>query len=158
MRMIWNWKRLAGLGSAIATLALVGCQSSSYERSTGEFTDDKILGSRVKHALNAQPVYKYPDVKVNTFRGVVQLSGFVASESQREAATEIAQHVRGVTELENNIIVAPLEKSLVREYVPGREDNEPRIESDVNRSSGSAPSDRSVSTGSTSNTNRLNVR
>ena len=153
MKVIWDCKRVAGLGSAIATLALVGCQSSQHERPTGEFADDKVLGSRVKHALNAQPVYKYPDVKVNTFRGVVQLSGFVASENQREAATEIAQHVRGVTELENNIVVAPSEKGLVRD----REDNEPRVESDVNRSSGSAPSDSNSSTGSTTNTNRLNV-
>src|SRR5688500_7709548 len=98
MRMTWNFKRVASLGTVIATLALVGCKSSRYERSTGEFFDDKTLGARVKHALNAQPVYKYPDVKVNTFRSVVQLSGFVASSAQREAATEIAQRVRGVAE------------------------------------------------------------
>jgi hyperosmotically inducible protein len=158
MKMIWNCKRVAGLGSAIAMLALVGCQSSRYERSTGEFAEDKMLGSRVKHALNAQPVYKYPDVKVNTYRGIVQLNGFVASEAQREAATEIAQRVRGVTDLQNNITVAPLEKNLVREYIPGREDNAPRVETDVNRSTGSAPSDRSVNTGSTTNTNRVNIR
>src|SRR5687767_8901822 len=112
MKMSRSVSGIAGLASAIAMLALVGCASSRYERSTGEYFDDKMLGNRVKHALNAQPVYKYPDVKVNTFRGVVQLSGFVASEQQREAASEIAERVRGVGEIENDIVVAPLERTL----------------------------------------------
>lgn len=129
-------------------LALVGCASSRYERDTGEYFDDKMLGKRVKHALAAQPVYKYPDVKVNTFRGVVQLSGFVASEQQRDAATEIAERVRGVGELQNDIVVAPLERTLVRDYIPGREDNQP-----VNRGTGGAPSGSRINRGSSTNLN-----
>jgi hypothetical protein len=143
--MTWNFKRIAGLSSAVAMLALVGCASSRYERSTGEFVDDKVLGGRVKHALNAQPVYKYPDVKVNTFRGVVQLSGFVASDPQRQAATEIARRVRGVGDIENNILVAPLERDMVRDYIPGREDT------DVNRPKGAAPSSKGSTFGTTTN-------
>jgi hypothetical protein len=150
MRTICHFKRAATLVSATAMLAMVGCASSRYERTTGEFVDDKMLGNRVKHALNAQPVYKYPDVKVQTFRGVVQLSGFVASESQREAATEIAQRVRGVGEIENDIIVAPLERTLVRDYIPGREDNPPRV-NDANRASGAPSPNSRTATGSTTN-------
>jgi len=122
MRVHWTFPKVAGLASAAVWLAVAGCASSRYERTTGEYFDDKMLGKRVKHALNAQPVYKYPDVKVNTFRGVVQLSGFVASEGQREAATEIAERVRGVGEVQNDILVAPLERTLARDYIPGRDE------------------------------------
>ena len=121
MRSNPNFKQLARWLSAAAMLALLGCTSTGYERSTGEYFDDKALIGRVKHALNAQPVYKYPDVKVNSYRGVVQLSGFVASDAQRDAATEIAERVRGVQQIENNILIAPLERTAVREYIPGRE-------------------------------------
>lgn len=109
------------LGFAFTTLMLTGCATSTrYERTSGEFMDDKRLIGRVKHALDAQPVYKYPDVKVQTYRGVVQLSGFVATEAQREAATEIAQLARGVGRVENNILIAPLDENALRDYIPGR--------------------------------------
>ena len=100
-------------------LALIGCAHSPSERTTGESVDDKMIVGRVKHALTAQPVYKYPDVKVNSSRGFVQLSGYVATDAQRDAATEIAERVRGVEKIENNILLAPLERTPVREYVPG---------------------------------------
>jgi hypothetical protein len=120
MRMTWNFRRAGAIATAVSVIALAGCASSRYERTTGEFVDDKMLGNRVKHALNAQPVYKYPDVKVQTYRGVVQLSGFVATDAQRGAATEIARQARGVTRVENNILLAPLEQTRVRDYIPGR--------------------------------------
>jgi hypothetical protein len=156
MKMICKFQRVAGLASATMMLALVGCASNRYERSAGEFVDDKMLVKRVKNALDDQPVYKYPDVKVNTFRGVVQLSGFVATEPQKEAATEIAQRVRGVGEVENNILIAPLERSAVRDYIPGREEGESsrtRTRIDTEPSTGSAPSGAATTSGST--TNRL---
>jgi hyperosmotically inducible periplasmic protein len=146
MKRTLHLPRIASLAPAVLLFVLVGCASSRYERSTGEYFDDKMLGNRVKHALNAQPVYKYPDVKVNTFRGVVQLSGFVASEPQREAATEIAQRVRGVGEVENDIVVAPLERVQVRDYIPGRNDNPPG-------STGAAPRNDRTTSGSVTNSN-----
>jgi hypothetical protein len=156
MKMICNFQRIAGLASATMMLALVGCASNRYDRTAGEFVDDKMLVKRVKNALDDQPVYKYPDVKVNTFRGVVQLSGFVATPPQKEAATEIAERVRGVAEVENNILIAPLERSAVRDYIPGREEGDSsraQNTNDFDRPTGSAPSGTATASGST--TNRL---
>lgn len=119
----------------------------------GEFFDDKMLTGRINSALDDQPVYKYPDVKVHTFRGIVQLGGFVATEAQREAATEIAQRVRGVSEVQNDIIVAPLERTLARDYIPGRE-QEGTAGTTGARGTGAPPSERRATTGT--NTNNLN--
>lgn len=138
MKTIWTFPKIGKWVSATAMLVLLGCSSTRYERTTGEFIDDKRLVGRVKHSLNAQPVYKYPDVKVQTYRGVVQLSGFVATEAQKEAATEIAERTRGVAKVENDIMIAPLEQTSLRDYIPGRTTNE-------TQSSG-APSSRTTTT------------
>ena len=130
-------------------LAAVGCASTRYDRTAGEHWDDKRVANRVEDALNDQPVYKYSDVKVQSFRGVVQLSGFVATEAQKNAATEIAQRVRGVGTVENAILIAPLDRSTVRDYIPGREDANEHTQTTngVDRSSGTAPSGSGTSTG-----------
>ncbi len=150
--MTWNFRRLAALGSAAGMLAVVGCASTRYDRTAGEAMDDRRLERRVYNALGAQPVYKYEDVKVNTFRGVVQLSGFAATEAQRDAATEIAKRVRGVAEVENNILIAPLQGATAWDYVPGREDDSSRVRgTDKDRSSGTAPSGTRTTSGSVTN-------
>lgn len=86
---------------------LTGCAGDRYERSTGEYIDDKALTMRVKGALHDNPEYKYDDVEVASFKGTVQLSGFVNSSDQRRKATQIAQNVQGVRDVENNITVKP---------------------------------------------------
>jgi hyperosmotically inducible periplasmic protein len=90
-------------------LAIVatGCAGSRYDRSTGESIDDRSTTSRVKSALNADSLYKYPDVKVTTFKGTVQLSGFVDTKEQKSKAGDIVKGVTGVKEIENNITVKP---------------------------------------------------
>jgi len=117
-------RRVAGLLAATVSLAVIGCSSTRYERSTGEFVDDQVLNRRVHYALNTQPVYKFPDVHVHSYRGVVQLSGFVASDQQKEAAVEIARRVRGVAQVENAISLAPLADTTVHDYIPGRENGD----------------------------------
>lgn len=151
-----GWRRttlLAGL-----TLVLAGCGTNNrYERSTSEFVDDKRLGQRVKTALNAQPVYKYPDVKIQTYRGTVQLSGFVATEAQKQAATEIARQVRGVDELQNDILLAPLDQVRVRDYIPGREGTSTERAggtNEVDSARGGTSLDSRTTTGSSTNTIR----
>ena len=112
--------RIARLLAATTMLALVGCTSTRNEPTAGEYVSDKLLSSRVNHALNNQPVYKFPDIKVSASAGVVQLNGFVPSEQQREAATEIARGVRGVSEVRNDIrlgSLAPIDRTAVRESV-----------------------------------------
>jgi osmotically-inducible protein OsmY len=83
----------------------MGCAGNRYERSTGEYIDDKALNSRVKSALGDNPEYKFGDVNVASFRGVVQLSGFVNSADQKKMAGTVVEKVQGVKNVENNITV-----------------------------------------------------
>ncbi len=94
--------------SAELTL-LTGCETYEHrtvdrgERSPGRAVDDRRITSYVKSELAAEPVYKFNDVEVKTYNGVVQLSGFVNSEEQKRRAGEIAQNVGGVGEIVNSI-------------------------------------------------------
>ena len=92
--------------SALATVGgMTGCAGDRYTQSTGERIDDKADSSRVRAALSDDTQYKYEDVKVQTFKGGVQLSGFVNSRDQKNRAGDIAKKVQGVKEVENNITV-----------------------------------------------------
>ncbi|MCD6049593.1 MAG: transport-associated protein [Verrucomicrobia bacterium] len=88
-------------------LLSAGCAGSRSERSTGESIDDRATVMRVKSALHDDAIYKYPDVDVSSFKGTVQLSGFVDNGEQKSRASEIAKNVEGVRELRNNISVKP---------------------------------------------------
>ncbi len=89
------------------TLLSAGCAGSRYERSTGESIDDRATVSRVKSALSNDAIYKYPDVEVTSFKGSVQLSGFVDNQGQKSRAGDSAKDVEGVKELKNSITVKP---------------------------------------------------
>jgi osmotically-inducible protein OsmY len=92
--------------SAVAIAGgLTGCAGDRYTQSTGERIDDKGDSTRVRSALNEDTQYKYEDVKVQTFKGVVQLSGFVNSRDQKNRAGDLAKKVQGVKDVENNITV-----------------------------------------------------
>jgi osmotically-inducible protein OsmY len=88
-----------------ASFLASGCAGDRYHESTGEGIDDTATTSRVKKALHADTQYKFEDVKVTTFKGVVQLSGFADSRDAKSRAGEIAKTVEGVKDLENNISV-----------------------------------------------------
>ena len=97
----------AALFLAGATIVgLAGCTAGDrYHQSTGEHVDDTATTMRVKSALHDDATYKYPDVKVTTFKGTVQLSGFVDSRAQRSQAASIAKNVEGVRDVVNSITV-----------------------------------------------------
>lgn len=97
---------VAWLSLPLGTITgLTGCAGDQYNRSTGEYIDDKGISTRVKGALNDNPEYKFNDVNVTSFKGTVQLSGFVSSTDQKKKAGEIAEHVSGVHGVENNITI-----------------------------------------------------
>ena len=106
-----NLKKLILVGSstiAVAMMALTGCQSSNTgHRTAGRVLDDRLITETVEEKLQAEPVYKFSDVDVKTFAGVVQLSGFVGSDEQKQRAGEVAQTVEGVTRVVNNITLIP---------------------------------------------------
>src|ERR1041385_8144997 len=95
------------LSLALGGLALTtaGCAGTRYHRSTGAYLDDKAITTRVKTALFRDPLVSGFDVHVNTFRGDVQLSGFVDSQEQRDRAATVARQVEGVQAVTNNLEV-----------------------------------------------------
>jgi osmotically-inducible protein OsmY len=93
-----------GLSIAAAT-AFNGCAGNQYDRSTGQYIDDKSLTVRVHDALHDNSEYKFDNVNVNVFRGTVQLSGFVDNADQKTKAVEIAKGVQGIQNVEDSITV-----------------------------------------------------
>ena|SRR4026209_1091744 len=103
MKTIKSLSMAIVLASAVA--GLTGCAGDRYEQSTGEHIDDSATTSRVKGVLGKDTVYKYPDVKVTTFKGTVQLSGFVNQRAQKDRAGDLAKSAPGVKDVVNNITV-----------------------------------------------------
>jgi hyperosmotically inducible protein len=95
---------ILSLGALPLLVGVTGCTTGSrYEQSTGERIDDHGTSSRVKAALADDAMFKYDGVSVETFKGAVQLSGFVDSKEQKARAGEIAKRVVNVREVVNNI-------------------------------------------------------
>ena len=89
-----------------SSLLITGCTTEQRSgRTAGQYIDDKTLNSRVRGALDDSAEYKFPDVKVETMRGTVQLSGFVTTAAQKARAAEIAKNVRDVVNVDNKITV-----------------------------------------------------
>ncbi len=93
--------------SLAAVTSFTGCAGNQYDRSTGQYIDDKSLTLRVHNALANNPDYKFGDVSVNVFRATVQLNGFVNTQDQKSKAEEIARGVQGVREVQNNLSIKP---------------------------------------------------
>ena len=98
------------LSCAFSTLLLAsvafngaGCAATATRQSTGEYIDDTAITAKVKTALIKDDTVKAADVQVETFRGNVQLSGFVDTAVQKARAAQVAQSVTGVTNVTNNI-------------------------------------------------------
>jgi len=86
-------------------LGLVGCAGTPTKESTGEYVDDASITTKVKAALVKDDAVKSFQVSVETFKGVVQLSGFVDNADQKAAAARDAAAVPGVSDVKNNITV-----------------------------------------------------
>jgi osmotically-inducible protein OsmY len=87
----------------IATFA--ACASTSKQESTGEYIDDSVITTKVKSLLAADDFLKSFQISVETYKGTVQLSGFVGSEKAVDKAGQIARSVKGVTSVKNDLIV-----------------------------------------------------
>jgi osmotically-inducible protein OsmY len=85
--------------------AMVGCSSTTQRESAGEYVDDSVITAKVKAAFAADPTVKATEINVETFKGDVQLSGFVAQPSDAQRAVEVARGVKGVTSVKNDIRV-----------------------------------------------------
>lgn len=103
-RTLKNLVFVAGIGASV--VAMTGCANTGG-RSAGRYMDDRSITHKVENALEEDPVYKYPAVKVATYRGVTQLSGFVDTDEQKRRANEVVRTVMGPAEIINNIVVRP---------------------------------------------------
>ena len=90
---------------AIALVSVVGCASTSKQEGTGEYMDDSVITTKVKAAIFNEATLKSAEINVETFKGVVQLSGFVNSQSDINKAVEVARSVKGVTSVKNSMRV-----------------------------------------------------
>lgn len=88
----------ATLGSVV-----VGCASTSTSEGTGQYLDDSVITGKVKAALVEDPTTKATEINVETFKGVVQLSGFVSSQAAANRAIELARGVSGVKGVTNDM-------------------------------------------------------
>lgn len=86
-------------------IALLGCASTQKRESTGEYLDDSAITTKVKAAILADSSLKVFQINVETYKGVVQLSGFVDSAQSVKKAGEVAAGVGGVRSVKNNLIV-----------------------------------------------------
>lgn len=85
--------------------AFVGCASTDSQSGTGEYIDDTVITTKVKSAVFADPDLKGLQINVETFKGVVQLSGFVDSSQSIKKATDVARGIKGVVSVKNDLIV-----------------------------------------------------
>jgi osmotically-inducible protein OsmY len=97
------FNRFAVLFSALLLTSLLGCASTATQEGTGEYVDDTVITTRVKAALFSEPTLKSAEVNVETFKGVVQLSGFVGSQKNIDKAVAIARGIPGVTSVKNSM-------------------------------------------------------
>ena len=90
---------------AFTLVALAGCASTSKQEGTGEYVDDALITTKVKAAIFKEPTLKSAEINVETFKGKVQLSGFVSSQADVNKAAELARGVKGVTSVKNDMRV-----------------------------------------------------
>lgn len=88
---------------ALLSAAVVGCASTANKEGTGEYIDDSVVTTKVISAIFADPDLKSAEISVETFKGVVQLSGFVSKEASISKAGAVASGVEGVTSVKNNL-------------------------------------------------------
>ena len=98
-----SFKRLSFLFLAIVFASVLGCAGSATKESTGEYLSDTWITTKVKAALVNDPNVKAREVNVETFKGVVQLSGFVSSQSAMDQAVRITRGIEGVSSVRNDM-------------------------------------------------------
>ena len=96
-------KRVSAIFIVIALASVLGCAGTATKSSTGEYITDSWITTKVKAALVEDPIVKASEVNVETFRGTVQLSGFVSNQAAIGQAAVVARRIEGVTGVRNDI-------------------------------------------------------
>ena len=101
----WSRRIFSGLFLAAALTGLASCASTPTSESTGQYVDDSAITTKVKAVIFEDPKLKVLQITVKTFKGEVQLSGFVDSAEAAARAVKLASGVKGVKSVRNDLIV-----------------------------------------------------
>lgn len=101
-KLNWITRFLLGL---VLLFSVAGCAGNKTTESTGEFFDDSMITTKINSALLADSRIRSMDISVTTFKGVVQLSGFVDSRGVADRAVQISRTVTGVKAVNNSLVV-----------------------------------------------------
>jgi osmotically-inducible protein OsmY len=96
-------KRCSAFFTAALLLSALGCASTSTRESTGQYVDDSVITTRVKTAILNEPTLKVFQINVETYKAVVQLSGFVSTGAEMDKAVDLARAVGGVSSVKNDM-------------------------------------------------------
>ena len=98
-----SFKVISAFFAALMLTAIMGCASSQKHESTGQVIDDSVITTKVKAAILKDPALKVAEINVETFKGIVQLSGFVRSEENIAQAVSLTRGVEGVRSVKNDM-------------------------------------------------------
>jgi hyperosmotically inducible protein len=96
-------KSISAVFLAIALATVLGCAPTPTREGTGEYVDDTVITSKVKAAIFNEPSLKSAEINVETFKGTVQLAGFVKYQADIGKAIEVARSVAGVKSVKNDM-------------------------------------------------------
>ena len=98
-----HFKRLSAFSLAVVFVSLLGCAASPTQERAGEYVSDSWITTKVKAALVEDRQVKATEVNVETFKGTVQLSGFVSSNAAMNQAVLVTRGIKGVTSVKNDM-------------------------------------------------------
>ena len=96
-------RKLATFAGILFVALALGCASTAKQEGTGEYVDDTVITTKVKAAILDEPTLKSAEINVETFKGVVQLSGFVSSKAAEDKAVQVARSVGGVKSVKDDM-------------------------------------------------------
>jgi len=96
-------RKAPALAAILFIATTLGCASTATHEGTGEYVDYTVITTKVKAAILDEPSLKSAEINVETFNGVVQLSGFVSTPANQTTAVDVARHVGGVKSVKNDM-------------------------------------------------------
>ncbi|OGS96956.1 MAG: transporter [Gallionellales bacterium RBG_16_56_9] len=96
-------KYFSAIFLGVLLVSFLGCASTPQKEGTGEYVDDTVITTKVKAAIFNEPTLKSAEINVETFKGVVQMSGFVNSQADINKAISVARSVKGVVSVKNDM-------------------------------------------------------
>jgi osmotically-inducible protein OsmY len=96
-------RRFTTVAAALLIASALGCASTAKQEGSGEYVDDTVITGKVKAAIFEESTLKSAEINVETFKGIVQLSGFVSSAAAESKAVQVARGVAGVKSVKDDM-------------------------------------------------------